>query len=231
MADDDVKDIQRRLKEMELRAKLNSKMEKKKEKEEKVKMKLMKMQEKMRKKLAKQGKTLPEDLKKEELERGKEAVGVGEKIVKAEVVEFKPKEWERRSVQSMNDVEKKIDRFTGKGVASLSDRYREKYGESLKVPELYQIETSLEMESDLDKVIKDDELEKLESELEGGRTSRDEGFGNSSRKATIEVEEPEGPKPDLKFMDLSSGFLYFKEKFAARGGAGKKAVFIKRGKQ
>ena len=223
---EDVKDMQRRLKEMELRAKMESKMEKKKLKDEKMKMKLQKRQEKMRRKLEKSGKMSPEDIKR--LEGGlkeKEAVGTKEKIVKAEVVEFKPKEWKRRSVQSLDDVEKKIDRLSGKGVTSLSDRYREKYGEDLKVPELYQIETSLEMDSDIERLSLEDEGDLDDEGFREMGTSTSSDFQRKKAEAEISLGEPK-EKPELSFMDLSSGVLYLRDKYGAKGGGGKRAVLV-----
>ena len=94
------------------------------------KMKMAKKQEKMRKQLAKQGRTLPDEMKAGEKPAAGAKEGEG-KIAQAEVVEFKSKEWERKSVQSLDEIEKKIDRFSGKGVKGLEERYREKYGEDL----------------------------------------------------------------------------------------------------
>lgn len=225
---EDVKDIQRRLKEMELRAKIEAKSEKRKMKEEKMKMKLRKKQEKMQRKLMKRGRLTPEDLKR--MEGGaeeKDALESPDKIVKAEVVEFKPKEWERKSVESIEDVEKKIDRFSGKGVSSLSDRYRERYGEDLKVPELYEIETSIEMKDEYDRLTTKEQALALERELAEPAVPKE---GLEFHEVTKEKEEAleDEPKPDipLNFWDLSSGVLFFRKKFGVRGGGGKKAGLI-----
>lgn len=222
---DDVKEMQKKLKEMELKAKLETKAEKRRMKQEKQKMKLLKRQEKMKAKMTKQGRLSPDDLKKMDIssdDTKKEEPG--QKIAKAEVVEFKPKEWSRRSVQSMEDVEEKIDRFSGRGVKGLSERYREKYGEDIKVPELYQIETTIEMEKDFDMTYEDDELTKIDKEMEAPPVKEEGGFFGRKKNKT-EVED-DGVKIELepKFLDLSSAFLFLTKKFGAKGGGGKKAI-------
>jgi hypothetical protein len=218
---EDVKDIQRRLKEMELKAKMGAKAEKQRLREEKMKMKLKKRQEKLEKKMSKKGEVMPkEPLKMERKEEGKPA----EKIVSAEVVEFKPKEWERRSVHSMDEVEKKIDRFSGKGVKGLSERYRDKYGEDLKVPELYQIETSLEKD-DLERTADEDELGRIDKEM--GEASRKEpgGFWGAKKEPELSMDEPKEKLPP-NFLDLTTGLFYFKNKTPRGASGGKKTVMI-----
>jgi hypothetical protein len=46
--------------------------------------------------------------------------------------------WSRKSVEPIDDIERRIDRMSGTAVKSLKDRYAEKYGESLIIPDLYQ---------------------------------------------------------------------------------------------
>ena len=205
---DDVKDMQKKLKEMELKAKLESKSDKRKMKNEKQKMKLIKKQEKMKAKLMKQGRLSPDDVKKMDISAvDKEKDAEGQKIAKAEVVEFKGKEWSRKSVQSMDEVEAKIDRFSGKGVQGLSDRYRQRYGEDLKVPELYQIETTIEMERDFYTESDEEELARIDKELEAA-PAKDEGssfFGRKKDKEKLKVEiDEDKPVLEPKFLDLSS---------------------------
>jgi hypothetical protein len=222
---EDVKDLQRKLKELELRSKLEAKHEKQRLKDEKLKMKLKKKQEKMRAKMIKKGQVPPEEGDKPDFIRPrKEKVDTSGKIVQAEVVEFRAKEWERRSVQSMDEVEKKIDRFSGKGVQSLTDRYREKYGEDLQVPELYQIETSIELDGELEKYAKEEELKASEDEWKEPEPPKSRGFFKPKEKPSIEIiEEDESPR-EPRFMDLSTGALFLRNKHGAHSGGGKRAA-------
>jgi hypothetical protein len=57
-------------------------------------------------------------------------------IKEAKVIEV-PEKYSRRSSYSINDIKKKIDRLDSEGVSSLRDRYKEKYGEELSVPDLH----------------------------------------------------------------------------------------------
>jgi hypothetical protein len=126
----------------------------------------------------------------------------------------------------LDEIEKKIDRFSGKGVAGLSERYREKYGEDLKVPELYQIETSLEMDHSIEDLASEDEPDDFERRQDAPGTKSTGGlFGTSKKEAKIEVGEP-GEKPPLNFFDLTSGLFFLTKKFGAKGGGGKKAVMV-----
>jgi hypothetical protein len=221
---EDVKDMQRRLKEMEVRRKMEEKMEKRKMKDEKMRMKLAKREDKMRKKIEKKGKMPPEGIKPSDSGiSDKEPMGTGEKIVKAEIVEFKPREWERKSVHSIDEVEKKIDRFSGKGVESLSERYRNKYGEDLKVPELYQIETSIEMKDDLDKYLSEDEEKDDAFVQEEKEEPSKGGFFSKPSEPAEEFPADEGER-QLRFLDMSSGAMYLSKKHGRNAGGGKKAV-------
>lgn len=223
---DDLKDLKRQQKEMELRLKMEKKAAKAKSKQEKEKMRLMKKQDKMRKKLEKQGRTMPDEFSRTE-DRGpmgaKEPEG---KIAQAEVVEFKSKEWERRSVQSLGEIEKKIDRFSGRGVKGLEERYREKYGEDIKIPELYQIETKLEFDQSIDRAASEDEGEDDvwgERKDAEGQEEKTSFFGRSRKDADITVG---GPEDELEpsFWDLSTGPMFFMKKYGRSGGGGKKAI-------
>jgi hypothetical protein len=151
----------------------------------------------------------------------------GQKIAKAEVVEFKGREWSRKSVQSMDEVEAKIDRFSGKGVKGLSDRYRDKYGEDLKVPELYQIETTIEMEREFDTESDDEELARIDKELEAAPVKDENSsfFGRKKDKAKVKVEfDEDKPVLEPKLLDFSSAVFFLMKRFGARGGGIKKIL-------
>jgi hypothetical protein len=122
----------------------------------------------------------------------------------------------------MDEVEKKIDRFQGKGVKGLSERYRDKYGEDLKVPELYQIETTLEKE-EMDRLADEDEKAQIDREL--GETTQKEsgGFWGAKKETDLSIDEPKEKQPP-NFLDLSTGLLYFRNTAGEGASGGKKNV-------
>lgn len=98
-----------------------------------------------------------------------------EEVKEAKVIATR-KDYSRQSVYSIDEIEKKIDRLDSERVSRLRDRYKEKYGEDLYVPDLHSDKVRDELEDvkpylDIDDsdvtVVKEDEKKPEDKKPEG----------------------------------------------------------------
>ena len=98
-----------------------------------------------------------------------------EEVKEAKVIATR-KDYSRQSVYSINDIEKRIDRLDSERVSRLRDRYKEKYGEDLYVPDLHSdkvrdeledVKPYLDIEESDVSVVKEDEKTPEEKKPEG----------------------------------------------------------------
>jgi len=121
-----------------------------------------------------------------------------EEVKEAKVIVAK-RDYSRRSVYSIDEIEKKIDRLDSERVSRLRDRYKQKYGEDLYVPDLHS-----------DKVR--DELEEVKPYLdieEGDVTVVKEGEKNPE-----EEKKPVGPGFFARLIESIKNF--FKNLFSKK---------------
>jgi hypothetical protein len=211
--------------EIELKAKLKQiKLEEKRRKQE------AKLEKKQQKKLEKQKKK--EANLKAKVEAGKLKLpaepgkGKGTEPPEAEIIES-AQEWEPVSAISIDEKRKRIDRLSAEGVKSLKQRFREKYGEEMEVPDVYE------------KTYEYNIGEPDEPSLPGGPPDEPEeikvtepgekkGFFGRGEKAKAKPKakpKPTGPRP-LRFFDLRRP-LYLKERFTnEESGGGKKILLL-----
>lgn len=104
----------------------------------------------------------------------------GSEIKQALVIEA-PDEYSRKSSYSIEEVQKKIDRLDSEGVSRLRDRFKDKYGEELIVPDLHSENVRVALEDVKQYVDVDD----VGSENGGDEVEKDE--------EKIEPEEDTGP--------------------------------------
>lgn len=128
-----------------------------------------------------------DDKKPKAEEKKKSSDGIKE----AKVIEV-PEKYARRSSYSINDIKKKIDRLDSEGVSSLRDRYKEKYGEELSVPDLHSANVREALEDvkpylDIDEFDEtaDDEKKEEEAEEEAEEEKKEEGEEKPSFFAKI----------------------------------------------
>lgn len=104
-----------------------------------------------------------------------------DEIKEAKVIEV-PKDYKRQSTYSLHEIEKKIDRLDSKGVSSLRDRYKDKYGEDLMVPDLHTENVRIALEDvkdyvDVDEVVEKDDAPDSEPVEEEPEEEKDNGPG------------------------------------------------------
>jgi hypothetical protein len=76
----------------------------------------------------------------------KEEKDTEEEVKEAKVIEVVKKDYSRRSAYSIDEINKKIDRLDSERVERLRDRYKDKYGEDLYVPDLHSENVRTELE-------------------------------------------------------------------------------------
>ncbi len=224
---------------MELkRAKQEEKMKKKQQKREKKMLKAekkrQKKEEKLRAKLAARGIKLPPKAEKKvdsaapstSISTSKSAISEGEQIAEAEII--RPADvWEPKSAKKIDDIQKHIDRMDQKSVKSLKERYKDRYGEDLDVPDIYNINKTIAVES----AEETGELEKLTGEttttpssgVGSGADAKEKsrfGFGGKAKK-TEKKEKVKIDRP-LRFLDYRTP-LYLRDKYGTDAGGGKRA--------
>jgi hypothetical protein len=101
-------------------------------------------------------------------------------VKEAKVIEV-PEKYARRSSYSINDIKKKIDRLDSEGVSSLRDRYKEKYGEELSVPDLHS-ENVKEALEDVKPYLDIDEFDETEAEDEKKEEEAEEAEEDKKEK-------------------------------------------------
>ncbi len=137
----------------------------------------------------------------------------------AEIIETTPKEWAPVSSKSMDEKRARIDRLSAEGVKSLKMRFREKYGEELEVPDMYEKSYDLDLgePSDVPGVASEPSEP---GELKAAEPGEKKRWGAKASKP-----KPKGDRP-LRFFDLRHP-LFFKDKFTnEESGGGKKAMML-----
>jgi hypothetical protein len=201
----------------------------------KAKLKQLKLEEKKRKREAKlekkKQKKLEKQKKKEATLKAKVDAGKlklpseptkakGTEPPEAEIIEPTAIEWKPKSSITIDEKRKRIDRLSADGVKSLKVRFREKYGEELEVPDMYEKTYEYNIgepeEPSLPESMADEPEEIKVSELGGEKKE----FGAPKAKP-----KPTGPRP-LRFFDLRHP-LFFKDKFTnEESKGGKKALML-----
>jgi hypothetical protein len=228
-----------------------------KEKELKRQAKLKKREEKQRKKLekrriklAKKGIILQEpsaspDAKKPSISAAA-AAGTSTpppeaKLPEAEIITAEADVWTPKSARNINEIQKRIDRMDHNKISSIKERYKERYGEDLEVPDAYNVKSSIDVETaertgELEGLDKDStglSTTSSEADTKGEAIKRGLGFGlagrkdkglglgrgKDKRKDKVKIDYP------ARFLDLRKP-LYLKSKFTnEESGGGKKAIF------
>ena len=198
--------------------KLRKKQAKREAKMQRIEAKRRIKEERLRARLAARGVSLPtpaaEKPKPEHVREAKEEAPEAEVIAEADI-------WTPKSARNLGDIQKRIDRMDQKSVKSLKERYKERYGEDLEVPDIYDTGPSIEVETaestgELDKAPTEPEVTAAEME----KPAKKGLFGDKKAKAK-KKEKVKIPRK-LRFFDYRTP-LYLKNKFAANRGMGAKA--------
>lgn len=233
MADQDkVKDL--RTLEMELkRQKRDAKMQKKQLKREKKlrkrEMKQKRKEAKIRAKLARSGiKLPPKEETKPAVEVSKKEGKVaaeGEAIPEAEIISEADK-WKPKSAKKMDEIQKMIDRMDHGSVKTLRERYKQKYGEDLEVPDAYEVKASLEVETaaeagELEPVT----ITPITTKEETKEATPEKGRGLSFTKRKKEKEKKVKIDRPLRFLDYRTPW-YLRDRLAPEGGKAKRGILL-----
>ena len=144
-------------------------------------------------------------------------------IKEAKVIEV-PEEYSRRSTYSINDIKKKIDRLDSEGTSSLRDRYKEKYGEELSIPDLHSANVREALE-DVKPYLEIDEFDEKEAE--------DKKEEEVAEEAEEEKKGQEGPSFFAKLIaaikKFFAGIFSRKEKKEASTNNVEEAVAVSNG--
>jgi hypothetical protein len=241
-----------KLKQMEKERKMKEKEMKRQAKMKKREEKQRKKLEKRRIKLAKKGIILQEPSTSPDATKpaASAAVAPGKttplpeaKLPEAEIITAEADVWTPKSARNINEIQKRIDRMDRSKIGSIKERYKERYGEDLEVPDAYNVKSSIDVET----AERTGELEvsgtgsadpgtsaaglgvdaKEEPKKRGlifGRSGSKEkdkglGLGAAKKKDKVKIDRP------ARFLDLRKP-LFLKSKFTnEESGGGKKAVF------
>lgn len=206
--------------EISLKAQLKQlKMEEKKRKRE------AKLEKKMARKEAKKAKR--EAALKVKLAAGKISLppepakkpSAADEPPEAEII-MTAKEFTPKSSKSIDEKRARIDRLSAEGVKSLKSRFREKYGEEMEVPDVYEKSYDLSLGEPSTGPELPGSVSEPDAEIKIDEMAEKKGFGRKGAK-----RRPTGPRP-LRFFDLRHP-LYFKNKFTDKESRGvKKAIMI-----
>ena len=243
-ASTDPRELKRELKRVKFEEKKRKKELKREKKKKKLELKRKRKEAKLRAKLARRGIKLPpkaEDKLPEEGARpgvkpgaGAGAVvgaapRAGAEIPEAEIISEADK-WSPKSARKLDEIQKMIDRMDHTSVKTLRQRYREKYGENLEVPDIYEPKSSIEVETA-------EETGELEPTLLAIPESSSTGAADKQTWTTpasmdkfgagqkISAEKKVKVDRPLRFLDYRTPF-YLRDKFAAEGGKGKRAALF-----
>ena len=227
----DLRTLQMELKRQKREAKMRKKQLKREKKMQKREMKSQRKEAQLRMKLAKSGIKLPpkpETKQKEGVAKKKQAVAAeGAAIPEAEIISEADK-WTPKSAKKLDEIQKMIDRMDHSSVRSLRERYKERYGENLEVPDVYEAKASLEVETatevgELEPAYIPHTGEKEETRDISAAEKKGKGFSFArspkKKEKKVKVERP------LRFLDYRTPW-YLRDKFAADGGKGKRAVLL-----
>ncbi len=137
-------------------------------------------------------------------------------VKEAKVIET-PEQYERRSFYSIDDIKKKIDRLDSEGVGNLRDRYAEKYGEDLYVPDLH----SENVKEALEDVKPYLDVDDIETEADEKKKVEEEEEADGEKE---EEEKDEGPGFFAKLIEKIKAF--FKKLFSRKKGRKDKSVVV-----
>ncbi len=228
----DPKALKRELKQLSHEAKMRKKQLKKEKKMRKLEMKRAKKEAKLRRKLAAKGIKIPP---KTEIKTGEKPTGVSEipesKLPEAEIVS-EADVWTPKSAKKIDDIQKTIDRMDQDSVKSLRERYKERYGEDLEVPDTYESKASLELETaeeagELEPEISTTAAE-TRSEVTAGpleKKKRGSLFARSKKDGLAKDKKKVKVTRKLRFFDLRTP-LYLRDKFGAEGGGVKRVILL-----
>jgi hypothetical protein len=218
-------DLKMQLKQAAREEKMKRKQQKREEKMRKAEEKRRKKEEKLRAKLAAKGIVLPP---KVEAGEKKTTISGKEELPEAEIITAEADVWTPKSARNVYDIQKRIDRMDHKSVKTLKDRYKERFGEDMEVPDVYNVKSSIEVET----AEETGELEKPERETkvfgkpaeatgEEEKSKKKFGFLSKKKEKEPEVEKKKVERP-LRFFDLRTPF-FLRDKLAAEDGKGKRA--------
>ena len=208
-----LKELKKETKRLRAEEKRKRKDRKKEHKRKKEEMRLTQQQRRMGVKSGKlpgKGKVKPG----EKLDRTTPAIKIGPDVPEAEIIS-EADVWTPKSAKKIDEIQKRIDRMDKDGVKSLRERYNEKYGEDLKVPDIYDTSPSIEVETALEA----GELEAATPDkmLAKGKTA--ETNTDSKPKKSLFGRSKKAPKPEKmvkpkvkrqqRLFDLRTPF-YFK---------------------
>jgi hypothetical protein len=204
----------------------------------KAKLKQIKLEEKRRKREARKEKKMQKKLekqrKKEATLKAKVDAGVlklpsepkkseGAEPPEAEIIEPTAIEWKPKSTITIDEKRKRIDRLSAEGVQSLKSRFREKYGEELEVPDMYERTYEYNI-GEPEEPSLPESVEAESSEIKVSELGEKKGFGSIRDKSKAKAK-PTGPRP-LRFFDLRRP-LFLREKFTnEETSGGKKILFL-----
>lgn len=209
------------------------KMKKKKKKREAKMRKLMEKRKrkeaKLRAKLEAKGITIPplsETKRKDQTTtQSKTQIEATEKLPEAEIITAEADVWTPKSARNLEDIQKQIDRMDHRSIKSLKERYKERYGEDLEVPDIYNTKPSYEIEAAL-------ESGEIEPTISGSISTQQTQipevtestkiFGKGKKVKKEKKNTVKLPRK-LRFFDYRTP-LYLRDKLGATGGKGKRAV-------
>jgi hypothetical protein len=218
------KRIEREMKNKELEIKQKEKMKKRFDKQHK-------RWEKLKKKYEKKGWPVPPEPKFEmepEKPTPKTTPAKDINLPEAEIITAEADVWTPKSARNLDEIQKRIDRMDKKHIKNLRDRYKERYGEDLEVPDIYNVSSSIEVET----AEESGELEKVESPttesvskgLFGQPRTEKTGlrFGRKERAEKVKVKTM-GDRP-IRFFDFRTPLFFLKKFSNEESGGGKKAI-------
>jgi hypothetical protein len=218
----DERALKKELKRLEKETKNRKKQMKRERKMKKLELKKRKKEALLSAKLGAKGDRVPAKVKGKP---GEVAVkipeGDGEKLPEAEIV-ADADVWTPKSAKKLDEIQKLIDRMDHDGVKSLKDRYKEKYGEDIEIPDAYEAKSSFEVET----AEEAGELEKVPTESKLVAPAKKEK-GKLSLLSKKKKEKKEKMKVDrpLRLLDIRTPF-YLRDKFGADSGGGKRAILL-----
>lgn len=222
----DPRELKMQIKQAAREKKMKKKQKKREAKIRKLETKKRRKEEKLRAKMAAKGISLPKRVEGEEKPTTLEG---GEKIPEAEIITAEADVWEPQSARNLSEIQKRIDRMDQKSIKSLKDRYKNRYGEDLEVPDAYNVESTIEIETaeetgEIEKttsISKASEISSVSAEEEKQKKSTGLFRSKKDKTKTKEDTKIKMERP-LRLFDYRS-FFYFRDKYGASGGGGKRA--------
>ncbi len=227
-------ELKMQLKQAAREEKMRKKQAKREAKMRKLEVKRRRKEEKLRAKLAAKGIKLPP--KKEE-EIKPTGISGEEKLPEAEIITGEADVWTPRSARNLDEIQKRIDRMDKRHITSLKERYKSRYGEDLEVPDIYNVESTIEIET----AEKAGEIEKVETDTKGLDTTpmtskpdeKKRGLGlfgskvpstEKDKEKEKDVEKIKTERP-LRLLDYRTPF-YLRDKYAVDAGSGKRTGLL-----